>query len=336
MKLYINTYGTYVHVKDDMFEVRVPKDGNYEKNHYAAKKVTGIVMPKGAALSTDAVFLAMKHNVDILFMENNGRMFGRIWHSKLGSTTKIRKAQLEASLNQTGVFWVKRWLAQKLDNQMNLLKDLKKNRAKQAAYIDEQVARIKALQTSVKESRGETVANVADTLRGLEGTAGRVYFETLSQLLPRVHQFGGRSFRPAKDPFNAFLNYTYGILYARVEKALMIAGLDPYLGFLHRDNYNQLSFVFDFIEPYRIFAEEPVFKLFSGKKVNQQHTDQIPNGYSLNQEGKALLLEHFNKFFEENKIVYKNRKHTRNNIIQYDAHEFANSLIKPAPETTTQ
>ncbi len=113
-----------------------------------------------------------------------------------------------------------------------------------------------------------------------------------------------------------------------MEKALIIAGLDPYLGFLHRDDYNQKSMVFDFIEPYRIYIDEVVFKLFSGKKVNKAHTEKIKNGFTLNKEGKILLMQSLNNFMEEDKIRYKGKNHTRNNIIQYDAHAFANFLVK--------
>jgi len=168
----------------------------------------------------------------------------------------------------------------------------------------------------------------ADTIRGLEGTAGRIYFQTLSSLLSKQYQFDGRSFRPAKDPFNTFLNYAYGILYSRVEKALIIAGLDPYIGFMHRDDYNMKSMVFDFIEPYRIYADEVIFKLFSAKKINDAHCDKITNGYSLNAEGKNLLIKHFFKYFEEDKIKYKGRNQSRANALQMDAHTFATELIK--------
>lgn len=172
------------------------------------------------------------------------------------------------------------------------------------------------------------VSELEATLRGLEGTAGRLYFQTLSVLLSDRYRFKGRSFRPAEDPFNAFLNYAYGILYSRVEKTLTIAGLDPFVGFMHRDDYNTKSLVFDFIEPYRIIAEEVVFKLFSAKKVNDKHTDKITNGYSLNAEGKNLLVQHFFKFFDEDKIRHKGRNQTRSNAMQLDAHHFANQLIK--------
>jgi CRISP-associated protein Cas1 len=330
MQLHINTYGTYVHIKDEMFEVRIreKETNDIKKHHFAASKVTSIIMTTGAALSTDAIRLAINNNVDIVFTEKDGHPMGRVWHSKLGSTTKIRKRQLEASLNGTGVQWTKTWLLTKIENQRDFIKDLKKHRAPQSNYLNDKIGRLEALAVSISSLQSERVSEIADTLRGLEGTAGRLYFETLSYVLIKEHQFSGRSSRPAKDPFNAFLNYAFGILYSKIEKALIIAGLDPYLGFLHRDDYNQLSFVYDFIEPYRIYAETVVFRLFSGKKVNKLHTDQITNGYSLNNEGKALLVAAFNKYFDEETIRYKGKNHTRSNSIQYDAHTFANSLIQ--------
>jgi len=91
------------------------------------------------------------------------------------------------------------------------------------------------------------------------------------------------------------LNYAYAILYGKVEKALIIAGIDPFVGFLHRDDYNYKSMVYDFIEPYRIFVEVPIFRLFSAKKIKQEHIDEIANGVTLNASGKEILVEKLNK-----------------------------------------
>lgn len=327
MQLYINTYGTYVHVKDEMFEIRVKKDGTYSKHLYSSKKVKTLVISQGAAISSDAVKLAIVNNIDILFIERNGYPLGRVWHSKLGSTSKIRKAQLKASLNKTGLNWVKSWIAQKLQNQTDFLKELKKHRQNYTELISDTASKIAEYSSSVRQLEGNAVTDIEDQLRGIEGTAGRIYFQCLSNLLYKPYQFEGRSFRPAKDPFNAFLNYAYGILYGKIEKALIIAGLDPYVGFMHRDDYNQTSFVYDFIEPYRIIAEKTVFKLFSAKKVKNDCTDTITNGISLNKNGKALLIEAFNKQFLETKIRYKGRNVTREAIMQTEAHRLANTLI---------
>jgi len=291
MQIYLNTYGTYLHVKDDMFEIKIPvKDELPKKQLIAAHKITSIVMSTSGALSTDAVMLALKNNIDIIFTKADGHPIGRIWHSKLGSTTKIRKRQLEASLGKEAVTFTKAWITEKMTNQLEFIKDLKKHRPQMADFLNDKITRIENMIVSVARLDTEKIEAVADTIRGLEGTAGRLYFETINYVLPEQYQFNGRSMRPAKDSFNAFLNYGFGVLYSRVEKSLMLAGLDPYVGFLHRDDYNQKSMVFDFIEPYRIQVETTVFRLFSAKKVNKAHTDEITNGITLNKEGKELLI----------------------------------------------
>ncbi|MBW2028434.1 MAG: CRISPR-associated endonuclease Cas1, partial [Deltaproteobacteria bacterium] len=94
---------------------------------------------------------------------------------------------------------------------------------------------------------------------------------SLNYILATVqNEFDGRSRRPAKNPFNAVLNYCYGMLYGLVEKACILAGLDPYIGFLHADDYNKKSLVFDLIEPFRIYGEQTAVYLFTGKKVHQE------------------------------------------------------------------
>lgn len=328
MQIHLNTYGTYLHIKDQLFEIRVKEDGVVKKHHVAAHKIKSIWVGEGIALSSEAVRMAVKNNIDIVFLEYNGFPIGRVWHSKLGSTSLIRKKQLEASLGPIAVVYVKEWLGKKLQNQLDFVQWLRKHRKRFHHFLDDKMLHIQALLDSILTCQAETVDQIADQLRGWEGTAGRLYFETLSQVLPEQYQFNGRSFRPAQDAFNAFLNYAYGVLYSRVEKVLIIAGLDPYVGFLHRDDYNYKSMVYDFIEPYRTFADKVVFKLFSAKKVRQDHTDDLANGLRLNKEGKILLMEAFNKYLEEEKVQYKGRNQTRGNFMQFDAHQFANALIQ--------
>jgi len=162
---------------------------------------------------------------------------------------------------------------------------------------------------------------------GLEGSAGRAYFDALSFIMPDRFKFDGRSRMPAKDEFNCLLNYGYGVLYSMVEKACIIAGLDPYIGFLHTDNYNKKSLVFDLIEMFRILVDSTVVYLFSQRKVKKDYFDEIKNGISLNKEGKAVLIESLNNTLEKS-IRYKGRNIKNRNIIQFECHAIANSLIK--------
>lgn len=330
MQIFINTYGTYVHVKDDMFEIKIKQENSLsvKTNHIAAHKITSFVMSKGAALSTDAIALALKHNIDIVIVDHTGHPMGRFWHSKLGSTTKIRKKQLSVSLNSIGLDWIKIWLSQKLENQSDFLNDLKKHRSKQHEFLDEKIEKILEFREKITTTTAENINDIAESLRGWEGSSGRHYFDALSVCMPEAFAFKGRSFRPAKDEFNAMLNYAYGVLYSRVERALMLAGLDPYVGFLHRDDYNTKSLVFDFIEPYRIHADRFVFRLFSGKKINKAYFSEFTGGFSLNEDGKAFFVAPYLEYLDSEKIRYKGRNQTRLNAMQLEAHNFANSLIK--------
>ncbi|HKJ32974.1 MAG TPA: CRISPR-associated endonuclease Cas1 [Balneolales bacterium] len=328
MQLYLTTFGTFLHVYKGMFEVKIPKDDKKIKKKIAPQKVTTIVLDKGTTLTWEAVQVALQYNIDIVFVEGDGAPIGRIWHSKLGSTTRIRKRQLEASMNQEAVYWVKSWIGDKLNNQIELFKKLKKHRKTRRDEMDQLISKIEETVAKIKKLEGDHISEIEGSLRGFEGSAGRAYFGNLSTLLTAQYQFKGRSFRPAEDAFNAFLNYAYGILYSRIERCVMIAGLDPYIGFLHRDDYNKRSFVFDFIEPYRPFADYAIFKLFSAKKVKQSHTREIKNGIGLTKDGKKMIVQAFIEQFDVEKIRYRGRNQTRMNAIQQDAHTFANTLIE--------
>jgi CRISPR-associated protein Cas1 len=173
--------------------------------------------------------------------------------------------------------------------------------------------------------------NTRNRIMGLEGTAGRAYFQCLSKILPERYQFPGRSRRPARDPFNAVLNYCYGILYSLVEKACILSGLDPYVGFLHTDNYNKKSMVFDLIEPFRIFAEQTAVYLFTGKKMKDDYFDATEQAVSLNTNGKPVVVESMNKHLDET-VRYRRKNVKRRYIVQHEAHRLANILLAEAGE----
>jgi CRISPR-associated protein Cas1 len=73
-------------------------------------------------------------------------------------------------------------------------------------------------------------------------------------LLREDFDWPGRRTQGATDPINAGLNYGYGILYGQVERAIVLAGLDPYAGFLHVDRSGKPSLVLDLIEEFRAAA----------------------------------------------------------------------------------
>lgn len=328
MQLVINTYGSYLQKNGDCFKVK--KDEQVFE--VSVKKVDGIMITTAAYITTDAIKLAMDNNIDIIFLDEFGDPFGRVWHSKLGSTTLIRRRQLEIADTLEGVNLALEWVRKKLDNQIDLLTSLRETRSNKSAEITVYIDKLRNCRNSLdslipQDTSLIGIDDVRGSIMGIEGSGGRIYFEAISFIMPDRYKFEGRSRNPAKDEFNALLNYAYGILYSKVEKACIIAGLDPYVGIVHTDHYNKKSLVFDLIENFRIWADETIIKLFAGRDVKQEHFDKLENGFTLNKEGKALLIGAFNTFLDES-IRYSGRNIKRGDIIQFECHRIANQLIK--------
>lgn len=326
MQLVINTPGTFITQKDECFRLK----RNEKVFDVSPLKVESIVISNQAMISTQAVVQALEHNIDVIFMDSYGDPVGRIWFSKMGSTALIRRKQLEAAETPLGLELVVEMIRQKLENQIRFLKKLLHARpGKESEFKDA----IEIIDRSHGNLSGdaENIETARNRFMGLEGAAGRAYFKCLSNSMPERYRFEGRSRRPAKDPFNAVLNYCYGILYGGVEKACILSGLDPYVGFLHTDNYNKKSLVFDMIEPFRVFGEQTAVYLFTGKKMKDDYFDIKEKSVSLNLQGKPVVVEAMNKHLDET-VRYRRRNVKRRHIIQHEAHRLANILLSEEGE----
>jgi CRISPR-associated protein Cas1 len=322
MQLVINTYGSYLRKRENCFIIK-KEEGEFE---VSAKKVESILITTSAYLSTDALKLAMDNNIDVIFLDGYGNPYGRVWHSKLGSTALIRRRQLEYAESPKGLALTREWIETKIANQIEFLQKLSHSRPAKSSLIASHVEELQQIRSRIKTIKGP-LEEVRGSLIGLEGVAGRNYFSALSLIMPERYQFKGRSRSPARDEFNCMLNYGYGVLYSMVEKGCIIAGLDPYIGFLHTDNYNKKSLVFDIIEMFRILAEQTVVYLFSQRKVKQEQFDKFKNGLSLNEKGKRVLIEELDRTFEKT-VRYRGRNIKNRNIIQFECHRIANDLTK--------
>ena len=322
MQLIINTYGAYLRRRGELFQVKVDD----AVSEVSARKVRSILITTSASMSTDAIQLAIENNIDIIFLDKYGNPYGRVWHSKMGSTAQIRRKQLEAAEQQLGLNIALGWVRKKFDNQVTLLELMRKRRTRLSSELTGGISQLTTSRQRLEGLSG-SLTERRNTILGIEGNAGRAYWKTVSFLLPERYQFAGRSRNPAKDEFNCLLNYSYGVLYGTVERSCILAGLDPFVGFVHTDNYNKKSLVFDLIEMYRVWADETVIGLFASRKVKQDMFDKLENGMTLNQDGKAVLMGRFSEYLAES-IRHKGRNVKRQDSVQLDCHAFAQKLIK--------
>ena len=330
MQLVINTFGASIHRKGELFQIKIDD----RKVELAARKIQSILITTGVHFSSDSILLATEHNIDIVLLDKYGKPFGRFWNGKMGSTAAIRRAQLEYSESNKGLDVVKNWTITKLKNQEELLKELLQRRAGQENLFDPSIIKLKECQEKIENLSGD-ISDLRGSIMGYEGTAAAAYWKVLAQLPPEQFRFKNRSQHPALDPVNAMINYAYGVLYSKVERACIIAGLDPYIGFLHTDNYNKKSLVFDMIEVFRIYADNIVIKLFTGRQCkNNMFRKESSGSIILEKPAKELLLSKFNEYMDE-KVRYnvkssktgKTRQIKRVDTIQAEAHTLANSMI---------
>src|SRR5207248_3345274 len=126
----------------------------------------------------------------------------------------------------------------------------------------------------------------AETLRGLEGTAGRLYWDGVKAIVENKAEFAGRIHQGANDPVNSLLNYGYGILYAHVWGAVVNAGLEPFAGYLHVDRPGKPSLVLDMVEEFR----QPVVDRTVIAFINLGQSMKMENGL-LDQETRRAIAE---------------------------------------------
>lgn len=127
MELVINSRGAHVCKVDERFNVSI----GGVKQEFSSKKIEKILITTSATITTDALKLAIENNIDVVFLEYNGKPFARVWHSKLGSITTIRRKQLKLMDLPMGTALVKEWIIQKLNNQIAHLNKLKLNRTEE-------------------------------------------------------------------------------------------------------------------------------------------------------------------------------------------------------------
>ncbi len=324
MELVLNTFGTSL-IKENGNLVVVHKDG---KQIIPLDKLKTITISRGAKISSDAALLAIDNEVEILFVDGTGKPQGRLWSIKYGSVSTIRRKQLDFTFSKEAVNWIKEVLMQKFDNQIALLLSIAPLDWEHQKKMDRAINRINDYKEKVKNQDAEIISDIAPSLRGWEGAASRNYFEIISLLLPEEYRFQSRTQHPATDIFNALLNYGYGILYGKIEGALIKAGLDPYVGVMHREDYNRPVLVFDVIEIFRIWIDYVVVKLLQHKAINEDCFSVKEDGsYWLEALGKRIIIQSVNDYFDE--IVMMNGlNRSRATHIDLYAQNLAQRILK--------
>lgn len=322
MDLILNTFGTSLNKENDAFVIH-HKDG---KQRIPPNGLKSIQISRGAQITSDAVLLAIEKEVEILFLDNSGNPVGRVWSSKYGSVSTIRKGQLNFTFSTEAVKWIKKVICEKIENQQALLMTFKTENAEQENVVKKAIQRLEDYRMKVDALQGDIVPDIAAPIRGWEGVSSKIYFNALNIFIPEQYRFQERSQHPAYDITNAMLNYGYGLLYGKIEGALIKSGIDPYIGVLHRDDYNRPVLVYDIIERYRIWVDYVVYSLIAQSIITPDlYSVREDGSYWLEGLGRRIIIQSMNDYLEE-PIVIKGTPRSRYNHIALYAQELAQKL----------
>ncbi|MDO4582041.1 MAG: type I-C CRISPR-associated endonuclease Cas1c [Bacillota bacterium] len=232
-----------------------------------------------------------KYGISLCFMTPRGRFLARVCGETRGNVL-LRKRQYAVSENETESCLTARcFVAGKLHNSRWVLE-----RATRDHPMRLDVERLKTASAAIAfGARAAMEAMSLDKLRGIEGEAAKQYFAVFDELLLQNKDsffFKTRNRRPPTDNVNAMQSFVYAILANDCAAALEVVGLDPYVGFMHKDRPGRSSLALDLMEELRpCFADRFVVSCVNNRIVQPEHFEKRESGaVNMTDTGRKAFL----------------------------------------------
>ncbi len=321
--LVVDEFGRHVGKHQERLQVTDLKTGQKLVEAPLLHLETVLVAGRGVSISTDAIAACTERGIPINFVDSRGLPFAALYSAGLTGTVLTRRAQLRAYEDGRGRAAALAFCSGKLRNQCNLLRYMAKYRKEVAPEAYEELRRLACEVmdhvSEIERLGGATVDEIRFELLSAEGRGAERYWEGVRLLLRDDLGWPGRRTQGASDPLNAALNYGYGILYGQVERAAVLAGLDPYAGFVHVDRSGKPSLVLDLIEEFRAAAvDRAILSLINkgGSVVLDEGTNRLSE--ASRKLVAAKVLERL-----EAPMRYAGKQHTLQSVIQAQARHLA-------------
>lgn len=324
MNVIINTPGTKIRRDSGCFLIK-----NDTVKKIAAKKITQLLVSTAVSISSDALSLAVENNIDVMFLDKIGKPFARVWSPHIKRSTELRRKQLSLQESELGSRLIIHWISKKTTLQQKHLKSLESSVGESTRiHLEDSILRIEELKQKIRMLDTNNPAyKLRPSLQGYEGNISKIYFGALNEVLPIDYKFDIRSKHPAKDNFNSMLNYGYGIIYGYVERACTLAGLDPYIGIMHADQYNKPVLTYDIVEMFRVYIDKLVVQLCKqGTMTENAFIKLEDDGIYMAEEGKKLFISGFNELLKENKR-YNGKQMKLEEVFGYECLQIAKYIM---------
>jgi CRISPR-associated protein Cas1 len=320
-ELIVDQFGAMVGLHSERLQVTLKKEVIAEAPLIGLEQV--VISGRGISLSANAIAACCEQGIPIHFLSSRGQPYAALYSAGLTGTVQTRRAQLLAYGDGRGLALARAFAEGKIRNQANLLKYMAKYRKETDATLYRELRLVAGEVLShvidLDRLRGGCVDDVREQVLSVEGRAAQRYWAAVKLVVPAELGWPGREGRGARDPLNSALNYGYGILYGQVERALVLAGLDPYAGFIHADRPGKPSLVLDLIEEFRqAVVDRTVLGLVNkGVALEQDEAGRLTEGT------RRMLAERVLGRLEESTERYEGKRHALRVILQMQARHLA-------------
>ncbi len=250
--LFVTTAGAYLAKDGEAVAVRVDQE---TRMRVPIHTLGGIVCFGQIGFSPYLLGLCGERGVTVSFLTESGRFLARL-QGPVSGNVLLRREQYRRADDPVGsAAIVRAILAAKLANSRTVLLRALRDRPEHPGAD----ALRSAASRLAQHLRSLTPDLTVDGLRGLEGSAARAYFEAFDVLLVQQKDsffLHDRSRRPPLDNMNALLSFIYTLLRHDFTAALEAVGLDPAVGFLHRDRPGRPGLALDLMEEMRAYLAD--------------------------------------------------------------------------------
>jgi len=276
--LYVLTPKSYLALEGETVAVRQPAVSHRIPLH----TLDGIVAFGNVACSPALMFACAERDVTLSFLALSGRFQARV-QGPVSGNVLLRREQYRRADDPEGSAEIARaMVAAKIANSRQSLLRCARDHP-ECSGQPQLVEGACGLATSLKRIGADLTL---DEVRGVEGEAAGVYFGSFDHLIVSQKEefsFRQRSRRPPLDRVNALLSFLYGVLAHDAASALEGVGLDPAVGFLHRDRPGRPGLALDLMEEMRpVLADRLALSVINRRQVH-------PAGFEVTETGAVLM-----------------------------------------------
>ncbi len=318
-------YGRLLVTREDEVLMRVP-----------IKNIDAVVLVGMAGVTTQAMQALLAQNTPLFLVRHTGELLGQL-SPPAGFNLPLRQAQYRCNDDASFSLRLARPIvAAKIHNQAVLIKRLfrrKKEDLQKAAMAAPQSDTAGQPQALLQLAHAETSALACeqmDILLGIEGSAARAYFERFRQAFAPCWNFDRRTRRPPRDPVNALLSLGYTFLGHAMQAALQVAGLDPYLGYYHQEEYGRPALALDMIEEFRAPLVDSLAMTLMNKRLLQKKDFEPGSGGGiyLTRHGMRIFVREFEDRLEtEITPAEAGRPLSYRKLFEFQAHKLAAFIL---------